>query len=373
MDDKFGNVRQEIIVLQDRMLSEVIQVLDVYLPLITAGLRLCIDVDIHLALAKLTIHENLSIPRFTTENKLIVLGGEHLLTRTLLLQAAGQNYTGGNFFSGDLTEQQQSALESLCGEDNPAGHLIAPGVCSNRIVYLFGPNGSGKSNYLRMIGLAIYSAHVGLPVACKHLVIGPYRKLLAFQQHEDSVSYSESSGLTNLKSFFTNTLPKLDNRTIILADEFTRGVDSSTSQVLTKSLGDYIQTKFGLSFKGVCVICSHDVELVNSRRIVQTDVVRVLKMNYLLRPSDDIEYLFRAVPAEFAGSMSYYLAKKIITSKDYLESVKYYLEGGDKSEEGNAQRDQLSRLGQIANARFQTDFMENLKNAFPQILPGYQD
>ena len=100
-------------------------------------------------------------------------------------------------------------------------------------------------------------------------------------------------------------------------------------------------------------------------------------MNYILKPSDEIEYLFRAVPTESAGSMSYYLAKRIITCPEYLDAVKFYLHGQGRqnshtlSVESNENEDspgQLSLQGLKVNQRFRQDLLENLQTAFPELF-----
>ena len=52
------------------------------------------------------------------------------------------------------------------------------------VCFLTGPNMAGKSTYMKTLGMAVYLAHVGLPVpADRHADPEPFRSGICWQRH----------------------------------------------------------------------------------------------------------------------------------------------------------------------------------------------
>jgi len=303
LDEKFGNIRQEALMLQDRVLMEMRDFLMEYEPLIQECLHVCIDVDINLALGRY-LKEGMSIPKYSSESATAIASGGHVLTQTLLEQLKGEEYRRASYGSAD--------------EDREPIHP--------RIMFLFGPNGSGKSHFAKMVGLNMYSAYVGLPVLAKEMVVCPLNQILAYESPEDSSNYTESSFTQATKNFLAK-LSNCESKSLILVDEFTRGASPHLSIALTKTVSDIILSRHP-AYKGHCIICSHQVELLSHNFMPRSAMVRAFKMNYLIE-DDDIYFLYRPVPTTEASSMSLYLTKQIVNSPLYIETLTHYLKHGE--------------------------------------------
>lgn len=343
LDDKFGNVRQEILIQQDTVLIELSQLIQMFSPVISAGIKTAIDIDIYMAMAKYMIQEQLTMPMFSRDSQIVIYKGEHVLTRFLLQNYTGEEYVTGNYFAGDMNPVQVEAIMKIQGDlqDRP-DHLVDI-ARTNRVSYLFGPNGSGKSNFAKMVGIIVYSAYLGMPVACQSCVIGPIEQIYAFESKTDSVALSDGSFTSSLTEMMDKVMPTLDSHSLVILDEATKHANSICSATITKSISDILRAKFNGNYQGYCIVCSHDVDLLNKGTLLSDSFVSTLKMNYILKGENSIVYLFRPVLACRAKSLSEHATRQWLTCPTYLDYLLMYMRHAipDTCEDLNADHSQV--------------------------------
>ncbi len=132
-----------------------------------------------------------------------------------------------------------------------------------RVMFLTGPNMAGKSTLLRAVGLAVYFAHVGLPVAARGARLSLVDRLMSSLTIEDNMLRGESLYLAEVRRVKAVVQAVAAKETVVaLLDEVFRGTNVKDAADATALL------LAGLARvpRGMFFVASHLVEVAERHR-----------------------------------------------------------------------------------------------------------
>jgi DNA mismatch repair protein MutS len=97
-----------------------------------------------------------------------------------------------------------------------------------RGVVLHGMNSSGKSTLIKSLGAAVILAQAGLYVPCEAMTLVPFGKLITQVEFHDDIHRGHSSFCVEMQGLDA-MLRCMDEKTLIMADELTRGTEQRSS------------------------------------------------------------------------------------------------------------------------------------------------
>ena len=230
----------------------------------------------------------------TTDTLLYILEGASILDCLLAFATvAGQNHycrpTVNNSIDIDIVNGRHPLLEQLSSNFIPNDTSMS----EKRVSIITGPNSSGKSVYLKQVALIVYMAHLGSFVPAKKATIGLTDKIFSRLKTYDCIS----EGLSAFAVDVNQVIPAVQNatkRSLVVLDEYGKGTlevnDSKFSKplvfiivcLLTQSngIGTLVSTiNYWLRKVDDCprlIVCTHFLEIVNLKIIIQSDLVNFL-------------------------------------------------------------------------------------------------
>lgn len=166
-------------------------------------------------------------------------------------------------------------------------------------ILLHGINSSGKSTLIKSIGIAVVMAQAGLYVACDHMTLMPFEHLASQVDFHDDICRGSSSfviEMQGLKAMLRGASP----RTLLLADELTRGTEARSAASLFCAAVKRFQD-LGARF----VMSSHLTELDDGLNACRADMSRVRTCHFAHELDDDGELVFTRALKDGRGPLEY--------------------------------------------------------------------
>jgi len=170
---------------------------------------------------------------------------------------------------------------------------------NNQINIITGSNMSGKSTFLRTIGINLVLAYSGAPVCAAHFSC-PLYKIYSCIRINDSLSEGLSyfyAEVKRLKEILVNVENKSDLSVLFLIDEIFKGTNNK--ERLAGSLA-YIRELS--SQKGIGIISTHDLELVN----LEKDIPQLKNWHFreeIINGKMSFDYLLRTGPSPTTNAL----------------------------------------------------------------------
>jgi DNA mismatch repair protein MutS len=152
------------------------------------------------------------------------------------------------------------------------------------ILYSF--NAGGKSSFLKSIGILIILAQMGMYVPATSLEYYPYSKIMTRIIGNDDIFKNQSSFVVEMTEL-RNILNYADNRTLVLADEITKGTETlSGSAIFVSSLMSLIDAKSSFIY----TTHLHDItEIDEVVDLVKNNKIKICNLSIEIK-NDEILY-----------------------------------------------------------------------------------
>ena len=130
-------------------------------------------------------------------------------------------------------------------------NIVSNNVVSDKDKNLFiitGPNNGGKTTYLRQVGQAYWTAHLGMLLAAEKAELSPVDGIFTSISHGDNTLEGEGQYLYELKNVSEFTNPNngrlsVTPYSLLLFDEFANGTDNAEGVERTKVVLEHLDTK----------------------------------------------------------------------------------------------------------------------------------
>ncbi|KRX05309.1 P-loop containing nucleoside triphosphate hydrolase [Pseudocohnilembus persalinus] len=175
-------------------------------------------------------------PLISNKSELVIIEGRHILTQLMCENTfINNNFLCYNFVDNfdqgfSLTKEQQ--IKSVVNKQ-----------FSNKISLISGPNYSGKSVFIKQIGIIVFLAHIGSFVPAKFAKIGLVDKIFTLMNTNDSYSNQTTGKTLNECQNLAYILKKATNRSLIIIDEFPKGVEFQQGISLCYGLISYLKNQ----------------------------------------------------------------------------------------------------------------------------------
>jgi len=133
---------------------------------------------------------------------------------------------------------------------------------------LTGANQGGKTTYLRSVGLVVYLAMMGFPVACRNAVLYPFKTIVCLFCGEEVQETTLSRFEREIKQYLS-ICDSIDEDTIVLLNEYFSGTNRQDAVKILQSCIDHLLTQ-----KAIFGCVTHFQEVYNllgescNRRII---------------------------------------------------------------------------------------------------------
>lgn len=195
-EEKILGAEDKILVLENRLYSELLQAAACYIGALQEDARLLAELDCLLSMAK-TAEENKYVRPVVDDSLIIdIKEGRHPVIETLM--PIGESYVSNNVYL-DNDKQQ--------------------------IIIITGPNMAGKSALLRQTALIVLLAQTGSFVPAESARIGVVDKIFTRVGASDNISVGESTFMVEM-SEAANIMNNLTTRSLVLFDELGRGTST---------------------------------------------------------------------------------------------------------------------------------------------------
>ncbi|CAD8183960.1 unnamed protein product [Paramecium pentaurelia] len=206
LDDQFGDLENQIISMQEKILIELVKQIQSYSDQLQQIEQLIGEIDYYIGLSIAITQMRLCIPKLNNNNQMKIQGGRHLLVE----QTKKQNV-----------------------EFQPNDFVLN----DKRIFLIVGPNFSGKSVFIRQIGIIIYLVHCGLPVPALNVDTYLLEEIHALFPCEGKQQSNLS--ITNLELLQLSSALKVSSRSLVLMDEIGKTFKYQVGSNLHKSALEY--------------------------------------------------------------------------------------------------------------------------------------
>lgn len=209
-EQKILGAEDKIILLEQRLYSDVLQKALHYLPQIQQNAQILARIDCLLSFALLAKHMNYVKPEMSEGYELNISGGRHPVIERQL--AAGEDY-----INNDVVLNRDEY----------------------QILMITGPNMSGKSALLRQTALISLLAQIGSFVPAKAAKLGVVDKIFVRVGASDNISQGESTFMVEM-SETASILNNLSDRSLVLLDEIGRGTSTYDGVSIAWSIAEFL-------------------------------------------------------------------------------------------------------------------------------------
>lgn len=254
MEEKIWSANEEIVLLEEKILSEIIAKLCQKQTQIQKMAKIIAAVDCLQALALVTLLKNYTKPLFFSYDKiqkLAITSARHPLVEEVLQDEP--------FIANDLFLDQEQ----------------------NYIQIITGPNMGGKSTYMRQIALLIIMSQIGCFVAAQEAKISIFEKIFTRVGASDNILGGESTFMVEMNEVAV-ILRNSTSKSFIILDEIGRGTSTYDGISIACAIVEFLQTK-----KTITLFATHYHELVQ----LGQDLVGVLN-TFVLSEEKDEEVVF---------------------------------------------------------------------------------
>ncbi|KAL5336958.1 muts domain V-domain-containing protein [Aspergillus crustosus] len=228
MDEKLGDIYGLICEKEIEIVYDLAQRVLQYEKVLIEASDICGDIDSLLAMAQAVTSYDLVRPKMTEGNTIKVKGGRHILQEmTVSSYVPNDTFLVGGKLDEQAADYSQHAPAALRTGSSPS------------MLLLTGPNYSGKSVYMKQVALIVYLAQTGSFVPAGSAEIGVVDKILVKSNPQDSVSYIQSSFLSDLQQISFD-LKHLTGRSLLLIDEFGKGTSENDGIGLACGVLEYL-------------------------------------------------------------------------------------------------------------------------------------
>lgn len=209
-ESKILGAEEKIIVLENKIYSEIVESLIEYIPIIQSNANIIARVDCLLSFANVAEQFNYICPQIDESLKLDIRKGRHPVIERQL--PADEPYISNDVYL-DNDDQQ--------------------------ILIITGPNMSGKSALLRQTALITLMAQIGSFVPAESARIGLVDKIFTRVGASDNISLGESTFMVEMNEA-ANIMNNLSDRSLVLFDELGRGTSTYDGISIAWAIVEYI-------------------------------------------------------------------------------------------------------------------------------------
>ena len=169
-------------------------------------------------------------------------------------------------------------------------HNICLGKDLNGIL-LYGVNSSGKSSLMKAIGISIIIAQIGYFVPADSFKYKPYESLITRISGNDNIFKGLSSYTLELYEI-KNILKRINNKTLVIADEVCKGTEHNSALIIVMTLLETLNNN-----KSSFITATHLHELINFDRIKKLEKLNLsfYMLNMMKKKKINIRQILRKV------------------------------------------------------------------------------
>lgn len=151
-------------------------------------------------------------------------------------------------------------------------HNICLGKELNGIL-LYGVNSSGKSSLMKAIGIAIIIAQIGYYVPADSFTYKPYESLITRISGNDNLFKGLSSYTLEIYEI-KNILKRINNKTLVIADEVCKGTEHNSALIIVMTLLETLNKN-----KSSFITATHLHELIDFERMSKLDKIKAFHLH----------------------------------------------------------------------------------------------
>lgn len=209
-EEKILSADSKISELEQRLYSELIEKLSVYITQVQQSARQVAKLDCLCSFAKISHDYDYTKPEINDSQNLAIKDGRHPVIERQL--AIGESYIPNDIY---LNKEDQ------------------------QIIILTGPNMSGKSAILRQTALTVLLAQIGCFVPARHAEVGLVDKIYTRVGASDNISQGESTFMVEMVET-ASILNNLSERSLVILDEIGRGTSTFDGVSLAWSIAEFL-------------------------------------------------------------------------------------------------------------------------------------
>ena len=191
-------------------------------------------------------------------------------------------------------------------------HTICLGKDLNGIL-LYGINSSGKSSLMKAVGISIIIAQIGYYVPAESFKYQPYESLITRISNHDNLFKGLSSYTSEIYEI-KNILKRMNNKTLVIADEVCKGTEHNSAVIIVMTLLETLNKS-----KSSFVTATHLHELVTFDRITNLETIKPYHL-HVEYDEQNRKLIYDRILREGNGKNEYGLdgAKCIMDDDDFI-------------------------------------------------------
>ncbi len=260
--------------------------------------RIICEMDLHSALAYLSIEQSYTRPCFSSENQLVLVNSRH-----------------------PVVEQKQNQ------HFVPNTIRMKGGEC----LLLTGPNMAGKSTLMRQVALSAILAQASSFVPAQQALLPLFTKLFTRIGASDSLSQGLSTFMVEMQES-AEILKQADENSLVVLDEMGRGTATYDGMSLAQALLEFLMQKK----KNLTLFATHYHELATMAKTFP----KIRNAHLTVQEKDgNISFLYTLVPGAVAQSYGVHVARLAGLPLEVIKRAEELLKAREKGSFLNSQKE----------------------------------